>query len=169
MPLSASSGDSTMMLLLPVAYASCMVAFTGMRKVGLAKYLKPHQMTIAGAVGVTIAAYGAAYMGMVDLSAERVRASVFLAQNAFFCVALNQRNEMPRGAMILNILISTLISALCAFNAKECDRYASLVLFILALLMVGSALAIRSAEDARKRENVLHGIWALFCVSATMY
>ena len=157
------------MLTLPVLYAGCMVAFTGMRKAGLAKYLKPHQVTIAGAVGVTIVAYGAAYLGMLDMMAERVRALVFLVHNVFFCVALNQRNEMPRGAMILNILISSLISALCAFNAAECDRYANLILIILSLLLLGSALAIRSADDARKRENVLHGIWAIFSASATMF
>ena len=157
------------MLLLPIAYIGAMVSFTGMRKVGLAKYLKPHQVTIAGAVGVTVTAYIASYMDMVDMNQERLRATVFLVQNIFFCLALNQRNEMPRGAMILNIIISALMSALCAFNATECDRYANLVLIILGLLMTGSALAIRSADDARKRENVLHGIWAIFClIAATM-
>jgi hypothetical protein len=163
-----AGGDSSM-LYLPVAYMATMVAFTGMRKAGLQRFLKPHQVTIAGAVGVTVALYGASYLGMVPMHQERVRAVALLAQSVFFTVALNQRNELPRGALLLSLFFASVMCSLAAFNALECDRYANLVLFIESLLLLGSFLAIRSAEGPRKHENVLHGVWAVFCFGAMMF
>ena len=83
---------------LPAAFAGAMVAFTAMRKVGLARYLKGHQRSIAAGVALTVALPSLANLGVLDAGFEagtsfKHAAFVLVPQAATFIASLVLRKE----------------------------------------------------------------------------
>ena len=128
--------------LLPSSYVLCMIGFTMMRKIGLAKYLKPHQVSIAIAVGITVVTAILSYLQLLGerrLGDGSLDALLLFLQLAIFLFALKARDEIETNEMLLSQTAAAFICGLSAFNAEECDRYAVFVIlcFSAVSLFVG--------------------------------
>jgi len=158
------------LLLLPVVYAGTMVAFTAMRKVKLERYLKGHSNIIALGVGLTIVLPLLVHVDKVKIAEGKLYALVLFLQGAIFSLAMMQRNEFSGQDFAWVVGSLGLNCALAAFNAAECDRYASLVMFLVSMLNLLIGIGnLRGTDDKKKRIGAMLTVTSVWGVLAVYF
>eukprot|EP00515_Schizochytrium_aggregatum_P017464 CAMPEP_0202110812 /NCGR_PEP_ID=MMETSP0965-20130614/27530_1 /ASSEMBLY_ACC=CAM_ASM_000507 /TAXON_ID=4773 /ORGANISM="Schizochytrium aggregatum, Strain ATCC28209" /LENGTH=190 /DNA_ID=CAMNT_0048680261 /DNA_START=9 /DNA_END=581 /DNA_ORIENTATION=- len=135
-----------------------MASFVGLRKAGRAHLLMPHQGSIGAGVGLTVAASGAAALGLLPAASPASGAHallVLLPQQLAFVLSLRLRNELDllQTAVALGCLIGA-VAALHLHQLGELDTDAVLCL-VSATLIAGTLIPFLNL-----RVKILFALWA---------
>jgi hypothetical protein len=152
------------MNILPLGYGLSLVGFTVMRKLGLARFLKPHSIVIALAAFITIMAFVFAELELLPLHPGDgiFDPLVLFLQSVTLSVSLFVRKEIKTKELTILVMVITLMSLL-SIHPNCQDKRTLVVLGVLSLVVFLFGIAkFTSTAVAKTRPVWLLFNWSLF-------
>lgn len=150
--------------ILPIGYAVSLVGFTVMRKLGLARFLKPHSIVIALAAFITIMAFVFAELELLPLHPEDgyFDPLVLFLQSSTLSLSLFVRKEIKAKELSLLVIVISIIAGL-SIHPNCQDRRTLVVLGAVSLtIFLFGVMKFTSRNVVKSRPVWLLFTWSMF-------